>query len=342
MSSNGVVSIRVEAPGVSITIFDGNCDRADEPRCAKAGTRRNKCSDPSNRAAVLTESPPTQPGLFRPTTERLPLPRDDSTVQRDSKAPVSDERAQTADRPPSPNQNGPADLPRKTKPAVGSVVAQRSETNPLWNDNEIAKLAAPPEPRSRADGRRAGLKTEPGSPVKASPNGQDLGSANLPWSDEEVEKLTALWPTHSIGAIAEQFGRSYNAVRAKARSLRLKKDGPPTVTSKPAEPAPKPRPLSAAVTSWNSLTGLLGEDAVLTGFPGDSDSSFAHAHALGGVSLLDHHAGQCRWIVSDVWPVMYCGAPVLDSSSWCEQHSRRVFNPDRKRRTARESKEPHA
>jgi hypothetical protein len=81
---------------------------------------------------------------------------------------------------------------------------------------------------------------------------------------------------------------------------------PPTVTnSREAKSAPKPRPLSAAVTP---------ESAPAT-------------NGLGTVALLDHHPGQCRWIVSDVWPVIYCGAPVVDSSSWCEQHSRRVFNP---------------
>jgi hypothetical protein len=49
-------------------------------------------------------------------------------------------------------------------------------------------------------------------------------------------------------------------------------------------------------------------------------------NGFSAVSLFDHHPDQCRWIVSDVWPVIYCGAPVMGSSSWCEQHSRRVFN----------------
>jgi hypothetical protein len=48
------------------------------------------------------------------------------------------------------------------------------------------------------------------------------------WSDEEIEKLRALYPTHSASAIAEPLGRGFNAVRGKARSLGLKKDGPPT------------------------------------------------------------------------------------------------------------------
>jgi hypothetical protein len=102
------------------------------------------------------------------------------------------------------------------------------------------------------------------------------------------------------------MGRSSNSIKNKAQNLRLKKDGPPTVKAEP-----RPRSLSVAVTT----------EPVLTALPG-----FQQAEVLQGVALLDHHLGQCRWIVSDVWPVRYCGAPVVNSSSWCEQHSRRVFN----------------
>src|SRR5215475_3056733 len=88
------------------------------------------------------------------------------------------------------------------------------------------------------------------------------------WSDEEVEKLKALYPTHSASAIATELGRGRNAVKSKAQNLGLRKDGPPTMTSKPAKPAPKPRSLSAAVTAVSVLTTLPvfpGEDAVLKG-----------------------------------------------------------------------------
>jgi hypothetical protein len=109
-------------------------------------------------------------------------------------------------------------------------------------------------------------------------------------------------------------------VRGKARSLGLRKATQPSVIVKSREtkPAPKPRSLSAAVSADSLLAG-----PVLPGFSGGGQE----AHGCSLVPLLDHHSGQCRWIVSDVWPVMYCGAPVVDSSSWCEQHSRRVFNP---------------
>jgi hypothetical protein len=122
---------------------------------------------------------------------------------------------------------------------------------------------------------------------------------------KEIEQLRALYPTHSATVIAQQIGRRVNAVKSKAQHLGLKKDGPPTVTT-PRGPAPKPRSLSAAVSTESAPT--------------------PNGFGFGTVALIDHHPGQCRWIVSDTWPVLYCGAPVVDSSSWCEQHSRRVFN----------------
>jgi hypothetical protein len=64
-------------------------------------------------------------------------------------------------------------------------------------------------------------------------------------------------------------------------------------SSREAKPAPKRRPMSAAVTADAA--------SVPNGF--------------GTVSLLDHHPGQCRWLISDVRPVVYFGGPVADSSS---------------------------
>ena len=264
MGTNNVVSIRVEALGVSITIADGSI-----------AIEQTKTEIPA--AAVLkAEGPVAAPSAKVPINtsvdDRAPAltgtPRDSSTAipatdWGDSgwKTAVIDEVEQTPYQSSPPGSNGPTDLPGDSDKGQD---ARSTQTKPLW-------------------------------------------------SDEEVEKLRALYPTHSASAIAEKMGR--NAVRSEAQNLGLRKDGPPTVTSRSAKPAPKPRPLSAAVTGWDSLTGLPGEDAVLKG---------QEAHGFSAVSLFD--PGQCRWMISDVWPVIYCGAPVVDSSSWCEQHSKRVFN----------------
>jgi hypothetical protein len=240
MGSNGVVSIRVEALGVSITIADGSI-----------AIEQTKAEIPA--AAVSNAEGATK-------QQSLPAHIDNSTV-RDSgarnSAPVTDE----FHRPSPPGSNGPTKIPSDSGE---DQETRSSQTKPLW-------------------------------------------------SEEEVEKLKALYPTHSASAITKQLGRSFTAIRSKAQNLGLKKAPPPPVRSaREAKPAPKPKPLSAAATT-DSPSALDQNDAAGPGFS--------------SVTLLDHHPGQCRWIISDVWPVMYCGAPVVDSSSWCEQHSRRVFNP---------------
>jgi hypothetical protein len=202
----------------------------------------------------------------QPTTEQTIPVSEEGDSASDAGSASIDEVEQTPDRPSSPGRNGVTEHPGEAKPA------RASSGSPVGADSDTAVPAGQTKPL---------------------------------WSDEEVEKLKTLYPTHSASAIAKQLGRGRNAVRSKAQNLGLRKDGPPTVTSKPAKPAPKPRSLSAAAVTADSTP-------VLNGFA--------------AVSLLDHHSGQCRWIISGVWPVMYCGAPVVDSSSWCEQHSRRVFN----------------
>ncbi len=62
----------------------------------------------------------------------------------------------------------------------------------------------------------------------------------------------------------------------------------------------------------------------VSGISWESGKAGQEAHGCSPVPLLDHHSGQCCWIISDVWPVVCCGASVVDSSSWCRQHSRRV------------------
>ena len=267
---NGVVSIRVEALGVSITIVDGNIAIEQKELPVATSVSEVKNSTAASRQAgpkALTESPgsPEQALL---TSGALPA---------SGHHPLLDELEQAPPRPSSPaGRNG---------------LAPPAEAKPVPPGNSVRT----------GSGKSQKPRSDQTKPV---------------WSDEEVEKLRALYPTHSASAIGKQLGRGRNSVRAKAQHLGLRKDAPPTVTSKPT---PKPRSLSAAATADPVLTALPGS-------PGDSDTTLQTA-PVSAVPLLDHHLGQCRWIVSDVWPVMYCGAPVVDCSSWCELHSTRVFNP---------------
>jgi hypothetical protein len=274
MSSSGVVSIRVEALGVSITIADGSIAIEQTPTVNAARKVKRGAAAASERALPLGADD-RAPAIAGPL-------REDAVLDRRA-LPESPGDSTTGLRPGA--------LPRNSGVAVSAMVRGNSDTA------VIDELEQTPHQSSSPDSN--------GSLRRGSGEGQEArsGQTKPVWSDEEVEKLRALYPTHSASAIAMQLGRGRNAVRSKAQNLGLKKTAPPTVTSKPVKPAPKPRSLSAAVT----------ED------PAPMPSGF------GAVTLLDHHSGQCRWM-SEVWPVMYCGAPVVDSSSWCEQHSKRVFN----------------
>ena len=136
----------------------------------------------------------------------------------------------------------------QTSPTIGAIPA--SGHRPPIDELE----QAPPRPSSPSlDG--------PGPPAEPAPPGNSVrtGSGKSQkarsdqtrplWSDEEVEKLRALYPTHSASAIGKQLGRGRNSVRAKAQHLGLRKAASP----QEAKPAPKPKPLSAAVTADSGL-----------------------------------------------------------------------------------------
>jgi hypothetical protein len=270
MGSNDVVSIRVEALGVSITIAGGS---------------------------IAIEQSKTEPAA--------------GVTTKELNSAVTTERMQASHRALPAHWNGSAALPEDDRQAA-------------VESPQDAVLAGPPT----EDVVLTGPPGDSGMGFAHSGTAIPAGETKPAWTDEEVEKLRALYPTHSASAIATQLGRGRNAVRSKAQHLGLKKDGPPTVTSKPAKAAPKPRSLSAAVTADPVLTALPGfpeDDAIFAAPPDDTKSNPGTTSRT--VSLFDHRPGQCRWIVSDVWPAIYCGAPVVDSSSWCGQHSRRVFKP---------------
>jgi hypothetical protein len=195
--------------------------------------------------------------------------------------------------------------PPATAPRVETASSEVARTSAAPAQPAPTDGAYIPEPAADGAGDISTTVLNPERPLlNGAAELHETQSAKPAWSDDEIEQLRALYPTHSATVIAQQMGRRVNAVKSKAQQLGLRKNGPPTVTA-PRGPAPKPRSLSAAVTA----------------------ESAPAPNGFGTVALLDHHPGQCRWIVSDVWPVIYCGAPVVDSSSWCEQHSMRVFNP---------------
>jgi len=48
--------------------------------------------------------------------------------------------------------------------------------------------------------------------------------------------------------------------------------------------------------------------------------------ALQGLSLFDLREGHCRWPLGNDRPArLFCGAPSVGTSSWCEHHQRIAF-----------------
>jgi hypothetical protein len=221
MGNNDVVCIRVEALGVSITIADGNIaieqTKAEKPAVTAASKGRNQ-KMPKWAIPAITNGAVAANGS-------QPLP-DLPEIPALGKSP-----SEVTSHRPSP-ENGSAGL--------------SEDDRQVESPSEDAVPAGSPED-SGTDFAHSGTTV---------PASGKSGQTRPLWSNEEVEKLKALWPAHSASAIAKELGRSFNAVRGKAEHLGLRKDGPPTVTSKPAKAAPKPRSLSAAVTADPVLTGL--------------------------------------------------------------------------------------
>ena len=160
MGNNGVVSIRVEALGVSITIVDGNIAMEQTKTEIPAATL-SKVESPAvaSHQALSAGSPASPNSLTVPSPARPlpavdkrapPTPKGNSTVQRnlDAGTPVIDELEQAPRRPSPQTSNGPTRLRRDSS------------------------------------------------------KGQEVrsGQTKLVWSGEEVEKLTALFPTHATRA----------------------------------------------------------------------------------------------------------------------------------------------
>ena len=171
MGTNSVVSIRVEALGVSIAfrIADGG-----------VAVEQTETEIPAAVAKVKSAAAASREALSEPQ---------ESPVQA---SPVN------------------AAIPAST--AVTQVSKDRNSTAPKARDAG-APVIHEPEHASTLTNGPAELQEDSG-------NGHETqaGHTNHAWSAQEVEKLTALWPTHSASDIAEQLGRGIKSVRNKVQN----------------------------------------------------------------------------------------------------------------------------
>jgi hypothetical protein len=196
-----VVSIRVE--GVSITIVDGHIAIEQTELTAGAATAKDS-------AAPKVEAVAATSGAALP-----------SAVVAGTALPGFSGKAKPA--PASPRNSGKdyvhAGKGREAAERVGLLPeGVDSSAGDLGTGNSTSVIDAPDRPLPPG---RNGLAQLPGEAKSLRPgdHSDKGGSGQAAWTDEEIEKLRALYPTHSAGAIAVELGRRLNSVRAKAQHL---------------------------------------------------------------------------------------------------------------------------
>jgi hypothetical protein len=102
------------------------------------------------------------------------------------------------------------------------------------------------------------------------------------------------------------------AARKAAKASGLKRaskaiDAPRKVTRRPS---PVVQPVNAAPIRFVASTPLPPKPATLQ-----------------GITLFDLRQGHCRWPLGDDRPArLFCGAPSVATTSWCEHHQRIAFS----------------
>jgi hypothetical protein len=138
-----------------------------------------------------------------------------------------------------------------------------------------------------------------GSRVRAgahSGKGQEAQSSQTKplWSDEEIETLRALYSDPLSRLHSDTTGVRFQCRTGQGAEFRSEKGGAPVVAG-----------------------GKTCTEAIVRRCDRGLNP---RARWVWRRVAVRSSSWSWRWIISDVWPVMYCGAPVVDSSSWCERH----------------------
>jgi hypothetical protein len=150
--------------------------------------------------------------------------------------------------------------------------------------------------------------------------------APSPWDAERIERLRVLWfDGWSASECGAFLGCSRNAVIGQAHRLGWshmpRRQRPPTSKARrllgptlpfpePPESPPKPKRVRKPRPQMPQMRPDLR--------PRDPP--------IGSFTLLDLRHGQCRWPEGERPPFRYCGARVLEFSSYCEPHHSRAHH----------------
>ena len=186
------------------------------------------------------------------------------------------------------------------------------------------------------------------------------GAQAAGWTDERVELLKKLWMEGlSASQIAAELGEGVtrNAVIGKVHRLKLSARAKPTNATPRARPAARPaprRPASAPSSAMGSaIAGMnkvrasmprpqsIGATALAASPDLEADLYVAPMTAEifipedKRLSLLQLNEHTCKWPIGDPLnkDFYFCGQHSLDTSPYCEFHSRKAYHQlDKKRR----------
>lgn len=157
-----------------------------------------------------------------------------------------------------------------------------------------------------------------GRPVGAGP----IKKVWAPWTAETISTMLQMAQEgHSCSQIAIAVRRTRNAVIGKLHRMGIHKAYPQHVakrvhTKKVTPSLPRVAPLEAR----SPLPLIRKAKPAVTPKPVEP--------GFGRFELVSLNAGQCRFAVSSHrHEHLFCGAPVIGNTSWCEEHARRVYQP---------------
>ncbi len=148
------------------------------------------------------------------------------------------------------------------------------------------------------------------------------------WTDKRVERLKLLHKEgFSASVIAKKLGAAFTKgmVVGKLRRIALEveraktRDRSRSTQAKTAAERASSLKAAAVKPTPPSRPIILPKPAPVV-------PPVPSTPAPKGVRLFDLRDGHCRWPIGNDRPArMFCGAPALDASSWCEHHQRIAF-----------------
>jgi hypothetical protein len=149
------------------------------------------------------------------------------------------------------------------------------------------------------------------------------------WTDKRVERLKLLHKEcFSATVIAKKLGAAFTKgmVVGKLRRIALEAERAKTRTGRSSSSQAKTGAERAGSLKAAAVKPTRPSRPIILPKPAPVVLPVPSAPAPKGVRLFDLRDCHCRWPIGNDRPArMFCGAPALNASSWCEHHQRIAF-----------------